>query len=69
MPAQSSLTLNTKVYTPRGKTNGDIATWALVGDASFGGATSTVTERVAGPSKDGVYRETFKLTLPKARVS
>lgn len=66
MAAQSNLTLNTKVYAPRGKNAGDIATWALVGDSTFGGATSLVTERVAGPSKEGVTRVTFKITLPKA---
>ena len=66
MPVQGNLTLNTKVYAPRGKTSGDIANWALVGDATFGGATSIVTERVVGPSKDGVYRVTFKVSVPKA---
>lgn len=69
MAAQSNLTLNTKVYSPRGKSAGDIASWALAGDATFGGATSIVTERVAGPSKEGVTRVTFKLTLPKAAAA
>jgi hypothetical protein len=69
MAAQSNLTLNTKVYAPRGKTAGDIASWALAGDPSFGGATSTVTERVTGPSKDGVNRVTFKVTIPKAAAA
>ncbi len=68
MPAQSSLTLNTKVYVPRGKTN-DVATWALVGDATFGGATSTVTESVRGPSKDGIYRTRWTLGAPKAAAA
>lgn len=66
MAAQSNLTLNTKVYAPRGRNAGDIASWMLVGDSTFGGATSVATERVTGPSKDGVYRATFKLTVPKA---
>jgi len=65
MPVQSNLTLNTKVYAPRGKTN-DIASWALVGDTTFGGATSTVTESVRGPSKDGINRVRFHLDVPKA---
>lgn len=69
MPVQSNLTLNTKVYAPRGKTNGDIANWALAGDTTFGGATSVVTERVTGPSKEGVNRVTFKLTIPKAAAA
>lgn len=65
MAAQGNLTLNTKVYAPRGKT-GDIASWALSGDATFGGATSIVTESVRGPSKAGVSRVQFKLDVPKA---
>ena len=65
MPSQSTLTLNTKAYAPRGK-SGDIATWALAVDTTFGGATSTVTESVRGPSKDGVTRVRFKLDVPKA---
>lgn len=65
MPAQSALTLNTKVYNPRGRTN-DIAQWALVGDTTFGGATSAVTESVRGPSKDGIYRTRWTLSVPKA---
>lgn len=64
MPAQGNLTLNTKVYTPRGKT-GDVALWVLQGDATFGGATSTLTESVRGPSKDGFTRSRFKLDTPK----
>jgi hypothetical protein len=65
MAAQGNLTLNTKVYVPRGR-NGDEAAWALVGDATFGGATSTVKESVRGPSKDGITRVRFTLDLPKA---
>lgn len=65
MPAQSTLTLNAKAYAPRGKT-GDVASWVLLGDASFGGAISTVTESVRGPSRDGVHRVQFKLDVPKA---
>lgn len=65
MSAQSTLTLNTKAYAPRGNISG-VASWALVGDTSFGGAVSNVTESVRGPSKDGLYRVQFKLNLPKA---
>jgi len=65
MPAQGSLTLNTKVYTPRGTQNG-ISTWALVGDATFGGAPSSVTESVRGPLSDGTYRTRWVVTIPKA---
>jgi hypothetical protein len=68
MAAQGTLTLNTKAYLPRGKT-GDVAAWALVGDATFGGATSAVTESVRGPSKEGVYRVQFKLEIPKAATT
>lgn len=68
MAAQGTLTLNTKAYLPRGKT-GDVAAWALVGDATFGGATSTVTESVRGPSKAGVSRVQFKLDIPKAAAA
>ena len=66
MPVQSTLTLNAKAYAPRGKVNGDEAKWVLSGDASFGGATSTVLESVRGPSKDGVTRVRFRLDIPKA---
>ena len=65
MPAQSSITLNTKVYTPRGTQNG-VSTWALAGDTSFGGAQSTVTESVRGPLSDGTYRTRWVVTIPKA---
>lgn len=65
MSAQGNLTLNTKVYAPRGKT-GDVAKWTLAGDTTFGGASSNVTESVRGPSKDGVSRVHFKLDVPKA---
>lgn len=68
MSAQGNLTLNTKVYNPRGKT-GDVASWALVGDATYGGAPSSVTESVRGPSKDGVSRVRFKLDVPKAATA
>lgn len=64
MPAQSSMTLNTKVYTPRGTQNG-ISSWALSGDASFGGAVSILTESVRGPLGDGKTRTRWVLTIPK----
>ena len=65
MPVQASITLNTKVYTPRGTSDG-ISTWALVGDTTFGGAASSVTESVRGPLTDGKYRTRWVVTLPKA---
>lgn len=65
MPAQSNITLNTKVYTPRG-TSGGISTWMLVGDATFGGAPSSVTESVRGPLGDGTYRTRWVVSIPKA---
>lgn len=68
MPAQGSITLNTKVYTPRGTSNG-ISTWALAGDASFGGAQSQVTESVRGPLSDGTYRTQWQLVIPKAAAA
>lgn len=64
MPAQSSMTLNTKAYTPRGTQNG-ISTWALAGDATFGGAVSTLTESVRGPLGDGKTRTRWVLSVPK----
>ncbi|DAD51252.1 coat protein [ssRNA phage SRR7976357_9] len=67
MPTQSAITLNTKVYNPRGK-QGNIATWALVGDATFGGATSTLSSSVV-VSKDFNTRVQLKLTVPKAAAS
>lgn len=66
MAAQSAVVLNTKSYAPRGKDSGNIATWALVGDTTFGGATSILSERVTGPDKDSRYKVSFKLVVPKA---
>ncbi len=68
MAAQSSLTLNTKVYVPRGTSQG-ISSWALVGDATFGGATSSVTESVRGPTSSGLTRVQFNMRLPKAATA
>lgn len=65
MPVQGTLTLNTKAYTSRGSQNG-ISSWANVGDASFGGALTSVTESVRGPLQDGKTRVRFVLTIPKA---
>lgn len=64
MPAQAAITLNGKVYTPRGTANG-VSKWMLVGDATFGGAPSTLTESVKGPDKNGVYRTRWVLLVPK----
>lgn len=68
MAAQGNLTLNTKVYAPRGKT-GNVAAWALVGDATFGGATSNVTESVSAPTKAGINRVQINLVVPKAAAA
>ncbi|DAD51690.1 coat protein [ssRNA phage Gerhypos.2_8] len=68
MPAQSSLTLNTKVYAPRGTQQG-ISTWALAGDTTFGGAVSQVTESVRGPLSDGNYATRWTVTVPKAALA
>lgn len=68
MPAQGSITLNTKVYTPRGTSNG-VSTWALAGDATFGGAQSQVTESVRGPLSDGTYRTQWIVVIPKAAAA
>lgn len=68
MPAMSAVTLNTKVYNPRGK-RGDVASWALVGDTTFGGATSVFTESVTtdtGGDYPGANRAQFRLAIPKA---
>ena len=68
MATQASITLNTKVYTPRG-TQGGISTWALVGDATFGGATSQVTESVRGPLANGNFRTRWVVSVPKAAAA
>lgn len=69
MPAQSSLTLNTKVYTPRGTQQG-VSTWALAGDTTFGGALSTVTESVRSPlPSNGGNRTRWVLTVPKVATA
>jgi len=64
MPAQAAITLNTKVYSPRGTQNG-VSTWSLAGDATFGGAQSDVTESVRGPLADGFYRTRWAVAVPK----
>jgi hypothetical protein len=64
MPAQASITLNSKVYTPRG-TQGGISTWSLAGDSTFGGAQSDVTESVRGPLSTGNYKTRWVVTVPK----
>lgn len=68
MAAQGNVTLNTKVYAPRGK-RGDVAKWTLAGDASFGGANSDLSLSVRGPSKLGVSRVLLKLDTPKAATT
>lgn len=65
MPVQGSLTLNTKVYTSRGTQDG-ISSWMLVGDTTFGGAASKVTESVRDVSPSGVTRSKFFVYVPKA---
>lgn len=65
MATQGTLTLNTKAYTPAGK-SGDVASWRLAGDATFGGAFSSVGESLRGPSRDGMYNVRFTLKVPKA---
>jgi len=64
MPVSANLTLNAKVYTPRG-TQGGITSWALAGDATFGGAQSDVTESVRGPLTSGNWRTRWVVTVPK----
>lgn len=64
MPVQANVALNAKVYTPRG-TSGGISTWSLVGDATFGGAQSDLTESVRGPDSAGVTHTQWILFVPK----
>lgn len=64
MPVAAALTLNTKVYTPRGTQNG-ITSWALANDPTFGGAQSDLTESVRGPLTNGSYRTRWVLNVPK----
>lgn len=68
MAAQTALVLNTKSYAPRGKDSG-IAKWTLLGDASFGGAPSHVTQNVRDPNKNGDYKVQYKLDVPKAATT
>lgn len=68
MPVQATFPLNSKNYLPRGR-QGDVAQWQLVGDATFGGATSTLQESVRGPSKDGITRVRWNLLVPKAAAA
>lgn len=68
MAAQSNVTLNTKVYAPRGNVGG-IATWKLQGDSTFGGAVSTLTQSLGEPSKEGVQRARIRLLIPKAATA
>lgn len=68
MAVQSAITLNTKVYNPRGVSD-SVGKWALVGDATFGGATSVASSSVRGPSKDGIYRVRIQLSVPKAATA
>jgi len=69
MAAQTALVLNTKSYAPRGKNSGNVAAWALVGDTTFGGATSIVSLRVSEPDKNGNTRVSARLTVPKAATA
>lgn len=63
MAVQSNITLNTKVYNPRG-VSGGIASWVDPANSS-GAAIAQVTESVKGPNTSGNTRVHFKLTLPK----
>lgn len=65
MPIQGNITLNTKVYTPRGTESG-ISSWALSGDATFGGAQSRLTESVRDVISSSLTRSKFMLYVPKA---
>lgn len=63
MSTQTSLTLNTQVYSPRGTSNG-VSSWMHLG-TDFGGAASSLTSSVRGPNTDGKYRIRIVLTVPK----
>lgn len=65
MGAQTSLTLNTKVYNPAGVQNG-IASWALRGDTSFGGMPSVLTQSVRQNLDQNTGKVRWMLTTPKA---
>lgn len=69
MAAQTALVLNTKSYAPRGKNQGDIGSWSLVGDTTFGGAKSDASLSIRESTKDAKTRVQFKLTLPKAATA
>lgn len=66
MPVAASITLNTRVYTPRGTDQG-VSSWQYNDTAGvvFGGGISTVQESVRGPSKDGIWRVRWTLAVPK----
>lgn len=63
MASQTALTLATRVYNPAG-TQGGVSTWRYPEDVVFNG-TSTATESVKGPSRDGLYRIDFKIDTPR----
>lgn len=63
MAAQSAITLNSVVYSPRGRDQNGVASWQNTeASAAFPRA---VTESVRGPSSGGLHRVSFKLTLPQ----
>lgn len=65
MANQGNLTLNTKVYTPRGRQpNGLVMQWGRI-DTDFGGAMCFVENGVTGPDAKGVYRSKWKIVYPK----
>lgn len=66
MAVQSSVTLATRSYAPRGTQEG-ISTWIYKDDVTFGG-DSTLTGSTTGPSKDGMDRVRFKLVINREAV-
>ena len=68
MPVQANITLDSRVYAPRGNING-VATWVLSTDPDFGNGMSTLSETVRGPSKEGILRIRFRLEVPKLATS
>lgn len=63
MPIAGNVTLNTKVYSPRGTSNG-VTKWVKPGDTGFGGGQSELTSSLKGPNDSGNNRVRIILTSP-----
>lgn len=63
MPVQANITLNSVVYSPRGRDANGNSGWANT--ALSASHPRMITESIRGPGQNGVHRVMFKLVLPK----